>query len=233
MTMRIGTAGWALRREQADLFGAGDSHLARYATRFLAVEINSSFYRPHRRGTYERWAASVPQDFQFSAKLPRSITHNARLQGADDLLDAFLEQVTGLGEKLGPLLVQLPPSLAFDAAIAAAFFSGLRDRFDGALACEPRHASWFVDKADVLLKKYKVARVAADPAPVPGAGAPRGWDGYRYFRWHGSPVMYRSDYGPERLAALAQKLTKSDWCIFDNTANGAALPNALSLRAMV
>ena len=227
VSVQIGTAGWSIRREQQALFGAGASHLARYATRFNAVEINSSFYRPHRRGTYERWAASVPEDFRFAVKLPRSITHNARLKGAGDLLDAFLEQVAGLGEKLGPLLVQLPPSLAFEPQVAAEFFGGLREKFAGALACEPRHAGWFGSKANALLKKHRIARVAADPAPVPGAGEPGGWDGFRYFRWHGSPVMYRSDYPPQRLAGLASRLKTGDWCIFDNTADGAAMPNAL------
>ena len=229
MTVRIGTAGWSIRREQAALFGEGSSHLARYATRFSAVEINSSFYRPHRRATYERWAASVPADFRFAVKLPRSITHDARLAPEDGLLQAFLEQVAGLGPNLGPLLVQLPPSLIFAPKTAAAFFADLRTRFTGALACEPRHASWFGKPAEALLRKYRVVRVAADPPPAPGAAEPGGWDGYRYVRWHGSPVMYRSEYAPERLAALAPDLDDGDWCIFDNTANGAATPNALSL----
>jgi uncharacterized protein YecE (DUF72 family) len=233
MTIHIGTAGWSLRREQAALFGTGASHLARYATRLGAVEINSSFYRPHRRSTYERWAASVPEGFRFAVKLPRAITHTARLKAADDLLDAFLDQVTGLREKLGPLLVQLPPSLQFEAQIAAVFFGSLRQSFDGALACEPRHASWFDGGADELLKKYHVARVVADPATVPGAQAPGGWDGFRYFRWHGSPVMYRSDYGPDQLTSLAAQLAQRDWCIFDNTADGAAMPNALALQEML
>ena len=158
MSIRIGTAGWSIRREQQALFGAGASHLARYATRLNAVEINSSFYRPHRRGTYERWGASVPEDFRFAVKLPRSVTHNARLRGAGDLLDAFLEQVAGLGEKLGPLLVQLPPSLAFEPQVAAEFFGGLRRKFAGTLACEPRHAGWFGSKANALLKKHHIAR---------------------------------------------------------------------------
>jgi uncharacterized protein YecE (DUF72 family) len=238
MTPRIGVAGWALRREQQDLFGEGASHLARYATRLSAVEINSSFYRPHRRKTYERWAASVPADFRFSAKLPRAITHEARLKNGEKPLAGFLEEVTGLGDRLGPLLVQLPPSLAFDASVAAEFFAGFRMRFDGLLACEPRHASWFAAPAQALLKKHHVARVAADPAPIsgssaPGADRPGGWRGFCYFRWHGSPVMYRSDYGPARLAALAARLTPDDWCIFDNTAAGAAAPNALALRGML
>ena len=231
MTVRIGVAGWSLRREQQNLFGAGASHLARYATRFNAVEINSSFYRPHRRSTYERWAASVPRDFRFSAKLPRAITHNARLKAVEAPLEKFLEEVGGLGSKLGPQLVQLPPSLAFDAKIAAGFFAGLRARFDGLLACEPRHASWFGKEAAALLEKHRVVRVAADPPPAPGADEPG--KGLRYFRWHGSPMMYRSAYPPERLAALASCLRDGDWCIFDNTADGAAAPNAMALMEIL
>jgi uncharacterized protein YecE (DUF72 family) len=85
-----------------------------------------------------------------------------------------------------------------------------------------------------LTAPWPASRVTpAGSAPALGASEPGGWAGYRYFRWHGSPVMYRSDYGPERLAALAQRLTDGDWCIFDNTANGAALPNALSLMEML
>jgi uncharacterized protein YecE (DUF72 family) len=229
VTVWIGTAGWAIRREQAALFGDGPSHLARYATRFNAVEINSSFYRPHQRKTYERWAASVPQNFRFAVKLPRAITHAARLADCDAALEAFQGQALGLGRKLGPVLVQLPPSLAFDPVIAPRFFERLRARFDSALACEPRHASWFSKPPNQILKHYRVVRVAADPAPAPGAEIPGGWDGYRYFRWHGSPVIYRSNYPPETLAVLAERAGGGDWCIFDNTADGAAAPNALEL----
>jgi len=229
MTILIGIAGWSIRREQADLFKDGPSHLARYASRFNAVEINSSFYRPHWRSTYERWAASVPKTFRFSAKLPRAITHHARLADPEAALDEFAGQVLGLGEKLGPLLAQLPPSLAFDATRAGIFFEALRARFGGLLACEPRHASWFGKEADVLLGRYRIVRVAADPAPVSGAEKPGGWTGYRYFRWHGSPVMYRSAYPQARLEALAAALKPDDWCIFDNTADGAAVPDAFRL----
>jgi uncharacterized protein YecE (DUF72 family) len=224
MTARIGVAGWSLRREQQALFGEGVSHLARYATQLNAVEINSSFYRP---------AASVPANFRFSAKLPRAITHNARLENVEKPLAEFLEEVGGLGDRLGPLLVQLPPSLVFNAQIAADFFANLRAGFSGLLACEPRHGSWFVASAEALLKKHHVARVAADPAPAPGADRPGGWRGFAYFRWHGSPVMYRSNYSVARLAALAAQLKQDDWCIFDNTADGAATPNALSLKERV
>jgi uncharacterized protein YecE (DUF72 family) len=235
MTIFVGTAGWSIRREHADMFAEGRSHLARYASRFNAVEINSSFYKPHRAATYARWAASVPVGFRFSVKLPRAITHIARLKGRDSELDLFLEQACSLGEKLGPLLMQLPPSLAYDAPVVARFLDGLRARFGGDVVCEPRHGSWFKPDAEELLASFRVGRVAADPAPAPGADEPGGWGGVRYFRWHGSPVMYRSDYRAEALKSLAARVNDAtpSWCIFDNTANGAATPNALALTALL
>lgn len=228
--LHIGTAGWAIRREHAGLFGAGASHLARTATRLNAVEINSSFYRPHRPATYARWAASVPEDFRFAVKLPKQITHERRLAAADGLLDTFLAQCGALGEKLGPLLVQLPPSLAFDKHVARAFFGSLRSRHRGHIACEPRHGSWFETAAGKLLIDFQIARVAADPAI--GRAAPGGFAGFRYWRLHGSPKIYYSDYADTFLKDLSGRLADGDWCIFDNTALGHAAQNALALSAL-
>lgn len=233
---RVGIAGWSLGRDVAHRFGAGASHLERYATRFGGVEINSSFYRPHRPVTYARWAASVPDGFRFSVKLPRAITHESRLHDVAVPLRAFLDQVSALGDRLGPLLVQLPPSLAFDPERADRFFALLRDHATGLVACEPRHASWFEAGADGLLRAHRVARVAADPAPVPEAAIPGGWDGFAYHRLHGSPEMYSSAYGEPRLQALLPDLASappSSWCIFDNTAQGAAIPDALRLQELL
>src|SRR5262245_27120186 len=120
--LRIGCAGWAIPKQHAGSFPSSGSHLERYAQRFTAVEINSSFYRPHRRATYARWAAAVPAGFAFAVKAPKQITHELRLAGTDTALDGFLAQVGGLGDKLGPLLFQLPPSLALDPSTARAFF---------------------------------------------------------------------------------------------------------------
>lgn len=199
-----------------------------------AVEINSSFHRPHRRATYERWAATVPVDFLFAVKLPKTITHEARLVAAGAPLDRFLEESGGLGAKRGPILIQLPPSLAFDLGIAADFFALLRDRTANDLVCEPRHQSWFTPEAEDLLVRCRVARVAADPAPVAGAGETGGWAGLRYMRLHGSPQMYRSSYDAtaiERHATAARKAGVDSWTIFDNTMTGAATLNALAMRA--
>lgn len=228
---RVGVAGWSLRRDLADRFGSGDSQLARYATRFDCVEINSSFYRPHRPATYARWAEAVPEAFRFAVKMPRSITHEARLRDSGPLMDAFLEQTGALGSRRGPILVQLPPSLRFEPDLAQRFFDDLRTRHDGPVACEPRHAGWFTEAADAVLRSARVARVAADPAPVPAAAKTGGWDGLCYHRLHGSPRMYYSGYGPERLGPFATGLGAAidRWVIFDNTALGEAIPDAFWL----
>lgn len=236
--LRIGCAGWSLPAASRSHFGAGDSVLQRYASRFDAVEINSSFYRPHRRATYERWAASVPDGFRFSVKLPRGITHEAGLRSVGEPLAEFVGQVEGLGAKLGVLLVQLPPRLAFDAAVAARFFAMLGRRSAAPAVCEPRHRSWFEPAAQALLQRYRIGRAGVDPAlPIAAAATPGAAGGVRYWRWHGSPQVYYSAYGPQRLPAMAQAALASSgdaeaWCIFDNTAAGHAVEDALALQAL-
>ncbi len=236
----VGCAGWSIPSQHMHLFGPGDSHLARYATRFSIVEINSTFYRPHQPRTFERWAASVPKEFRFSVKVPQAITHHARLHGVGDALSAFLDSIAGLGPKLGGLLVQLPPGLVFDARTAGTFFTMLRRRTDVPVACEPRHASWFEPAVDVLWQRHGVARVAADPARLPSAaqagGSQRDW---RYWRWHGSPRIYYSPYDDAALGALAAAMragtrgAPAGWCILDNTAGGHAMGDAARLQAML
>jgi uncharacterized protein YecE (DUF72 family) len=237
MDPRIGTAGWSIPGAVRDRFPAGGSNLERYAEVFDAVEINSTFYRAHRPATLERWADAVPAGFRFSVKVPRTISHQARLADCDELVDAFLDQVEALGATLGPLLLQLPPSLPFDAALAERVFARLAGDGERLLCCEPRHASWFTAQVDAWMEVRRIARVAADPARHPGAGDPGGWRGLGYWRLHGSPRIYFSAYPPEALAALAARLSRVGaqevWCIFDNTASGAATANALMLRAIL
>jgi uncharacterized protein YecE (DUF72 family) len=237
-TIRIGVAGWNIPPQHKAAFAGEGTHLARYAQRFNAVEINSSFYRPHRPTTYARWAASVPQHFRFAVKLPREITHRRKLIDVDEPLDRFLGESDALGDKRGPVLVQLPPSLAFDEATSVAFFENLRRRFDGQVACEPRHPNWFGDAVDAALARLRIARVAADPAPVPRAATPGGWPGLVYYRLHGSPKMYYSAYDPAQLDTITHALAQATgqgcaaWCIFDNTARGEATTNAMSLMEL-
>lgn len=230
---RIGTAGWTVPASTAHAFPGDGSSLERYSARFDCAEINSSFHRSHRSDTWRRWASSVPESFRFSAKLSKEITHKRRLVDCADPLAAALEEMKALGERLQILLVQLPPSLAFESKAAEAFLSALRDLWDRDVALEPRHPSWFEPGPEALLADRRIARVAADPARVPAAAEPGGWTGLAYYRLHGSPAMYRSSYDDGRLEAYAERLAAAAvpaWCIFDNTASGAATEDALKLR---
>lgn len=208
--MRIGTAGWAIAAANAAALPGDGSHLERYAARMNCVEINSSFHRSHRVRTYARWADGTPEDFRFAVKLPKHITHACRLEDAGEPLAQFVAEA-----------------------------------FDGAVVCEPRHRSWFTPQADELLARCEVARAAADPAKWSQSDEPGGWAGPSttrrpavfYFRWHGSPRTYWSSYDEAWLRERAQALARlpahtERWCIFDNTAAGAALPNALQLKTL-
>jgi uncharacterized protein YecE (DUF72 family) len=232
----IGTAGWSIRAEHRKSFPPDGSQLERYAARFNAVEINSSFYRPHRRATYERWAATVGEDFRFAVKLPKTISHACHADGVEAEIARFADEVMGLGGKLGIVLVQFPPSFAFNEVRAVQLFGAIDNSLPCRLACEPRHATWFDKDAEAMLDRLSIARVAANPAIVPGAGTPGGWHGLRYHRLHGSPRIYYSSYEPDALEAMRVTLTAEasagleTWCILDNTAHGFATTNALELR---
>jgi uncharacterized protein YecE (DUF72 family) len=200
--------------------------------------VNSSFYRPHRISTWAKWAASTPKDFRFSVKAQKAITHEAGLACSPAQLKTFLAEVKTLAEKLGPILFQLPPKLAFNPTIAATFVTMLRDLHSGPTAFEPRHPTWFTAEADHLLQRFHIARVAADPARTPEASTPGGWSSLIYYRLHGSPRMYYSAYTEAFLQSLAatvahQRQTAEVWCLFDNTASGAALGDAAILKRLL
>jgi uncharacterized protein YecE (DUF72 family) len=236
----IGTAGWNIPVQYAARFCTGGTHLQRYACQLNAVEINTSFYRSHRRQTYERWARSVPCGFRFAVKIPKEITHERGLLQSEEQLDRFASEVAGLGAALGVLLVQLPPRLAFDAARARRFFDHLRSSFGRRVdvACEPRHVSWFTPEAESILSTQEVARVAADPPRCAANSRPGGWRGLDYYRLHGAPQIYYSNYDQRALNGIRRELAAScargaaTWCIFDNTAASAALGNALAVHTM-
>jgi uncharacterized protein YecE (DUF72 family) len=230
----IGTAGWSISKSSAHRFPVTGSALARYASVFNGVEINSSFYRRHRPDTWQRWADSVPDHFRFAVKAPKRVTHDLQLVGSEPVLDEFFGDITPLGEKLGPVLLQLPPKLAFDAVAAAKFFRHLRSAFGGRVVIEPRHQSWGGPEASALLSRHQVSRVAADPVAVERKQPDM--DEFLYLRLHGSPKIYYSKYGPEevgRHAGMLSAAAPDSWCIFDNTASGAALVNALEMLDLI
>lgn len=232
----VGCAGWSIPSAHTASFGNGGSQLERYATVLDSVEINSSFYRPHRPATYRRWAASVPESFRFAVKMPRTISHLARLRDCQALLETFLDEVIQLENKLGCLLLQLPPSLGWEPSVALPFLDLLRRLHDGPVACEPRHATWFQPTTSRALRERGISRVAADPARFPRAAVPTGDHSLQYLRLHGSPRIYCDAYPDTLLQRIPRWLqrpsqqTTQRWCIFDNTALGHAVGNALTVR---
>jgi len=155
-------------------------------------------------------------------------------------LQTFLDQANGLGEKLGPFLIQLPPKLAFDEGLAHEFLTTFRELCTSQAVLEPRHASWFTPAVDRLLRDFEISRVAADPPKGSALAAkPGGWQPLRYYRLHGAPRTYYSDYSAAFLKDFASSLrdetpriTKETWVIFDNTALGHATENALDLTQL-
>jgi uncharacterized protein YecE (DUF72 family) len=233
--IRIGTAGWSIPRAAACHFDSAGTHLERYSRSLRCAEINSSFHRPHAAAIYAKWRDSTPRYFRFAVKMPRTITHELKLQDAREPFVTFLAQTDGLAEKRGPILVQLPPSLSFDASIMTRFLDAVRKVYNGPMVCEPRHATWFSPAAASLLDRYGISRVAADPPPMPAATVPEGCPRVAYFRLHGSPMTYWSRYDANYIATLAAtvlNIPTADevWCVFDNTARGAAIENACELH---
>ncbi|MCF1470056.1 DUF72 domain-containing protein [Agrobacterium vitis] len=227
----IATAAWSIPKTVADQFAQEGSGLTRYASVFNGVEINSTFYRRHKTSTFVRWAESVPDSFRFSVKIPKEITHTRAMQDIEEPFGTFLEDIAPLGEKRGPLLCQLPPSLSFNGEKIEAAFKTMRDADSGRIVIEVRHKSWTSAEATDLLKTYEIDRVLADPAPV--------WpledfkEAPCYVRLHGKPKIYYSSYKDDDISSFSKLLAPDSWCVFDNTASGAAIENALKMKGLM
>ena len=234
----VGTAGWAIQKAMRDEFFATGAvkpnHLKAYSERFTGIEINSSFYKDHQPATYAKWASATPEGFRFSIKLAKRFTHIQKLEVESSDLKKMIEGTQELGEKFGVFLIQLPPKLVFDSEVAETFFSTFRELFDGDIAVEARNQTWAGREATQILEEYSVARVIADPNRI-GEAPPIRSAKLCYFRLHGSPKIYYSEYTKKQLEfwraefKKEMKAKQSGWCIFDNTALGAATANALEM----
>ncbi|WP_429925525.1 DUF72 domain-containing protein (plasmid) [Agrobacterium vitis] len=226
----IATAAWSIPKMLAARFAQEGSGLTRYASVFDGVEINSTFYRRHKASTFARWTESVPDRFRFALKIPKEISHTRAMKDIAQPFDTFLEDIAPLGEKRGPMLCQLPPSLAFDAEVLHTALQTMRDADNGPIVIEARHKSWASNEALDLLRNYAIDRVLADPAPVWPAevfDTPS-----KYVRLHGKPKIYYSSYTDGEIRSFSELLAPDGWCVFDNTASGAAVENALTLLEM-
>ena len=228
----VGLAGWseAVSKHRAYFPGSG-SGLTRYAATLDLVEVNASFYRAVRAETFASWAEQAPQDFRFSVKINRAVTHAARLS-ANAKLEQALEPMLSLGPKLAAVLIQLPPTLATDPERDAAFLDRLRSLYAGMVAWEPRHSSWETPEATHLLEEHGVTPVRTT---IPEAGAAHAASG-TYVRLHGAPRRYYSAYSTADLIDLATWLHDApapSIVVFDNTASSAGVRNALELTELL
>lgn len=235
----IGTSSWSIPREYQQLFRNEGSHLERYCSLFNAVEINSAFYQDHQFDTYQRWRETVPEDFGFSVKLFKRFTHEQKLKCKRPELEFTLSQIYGLEEKWKVLLVQLPPKLELDLKVAENFFMDLRSLFHGHIVLEARNCTWAQSSALPLYHELGVSLCYADPERCEAPAAVRTAGEVVYYRYHGSPIIYRSSYSEGIIAGLARSLKSHiksgtpSWCIFDNTTFGEGSINGRDLQVLM
>jgi len=236
--LRIGTSGWHYRHWVGVLYPAGlppASWLARYAEVFDTVELNNSFYRLPREEDFSRWRDGTPGGFVFAVKASRFITHVKRLSGCEEPLRLFLERAGRLGDKLGPVLFQLPPRLEADPQRLRRFLDllprGLRS------AWEFRHPSWFTEEVYALLRERGACLCVADSPRFPCCREVTA--SFAFVRLHGGRELYGSEYSRKELAGWAGWIRSrleegvSVFIYFNNDARGYAVTNALALKQMM
>jgi uncharacterized protein YecE (DUF72 family) len=238
MTVWIGTSGWQYRDWRGPLYPPGlplDRWLEWYAARFATVESNNAFYRLPERRTFEAWAERTPEDFVMAVKVSRYLTHIKRLRDPAEPVARFVGRVAGLGPKLGPVLLQLPPQLHCDRDRLAATL----DRFPASfrVAVEFRHESWFRDEIRQLLVDRGAALCLADRRGVLGET----WRtaSWTYLRFHEGRARPRPSYGRAALAAWAGRLAdgwsanEDCYVYFNNDHGGAAVRDATRFAGLV
>lgn len=240
--IHIGTSGWSYKHWKGRFYEAGvkpAAYLTYYAREFGCTEINASFYGLPTPETVEKWTESVPDDFRFCPKMSRYMTHIKRLREPEEPLERFFAAFAPLREKPGPLLVQLPPNMKYDAARAEHFFRLLAGKYMAHdFVLEVRHPSWLEDAALDAMAQHGVGLVISQS----GVGFP-----YSemvtartvYLRFHGPAALYASPYSEELLEEYAGKMRHwrdeghHVWAFFNNDVHGYAVDDARRLRALV
>jgi uncharacterized protein YecE (DUF72 family) len=217
----------------------GASRLAYYASLFTSVEINATFYKLPKRATVEAWRDSVPADFRFTFKVPKTITHAPDLQFNTSEVDAFIETVAGAGDKKGCLLVQLPPKLGRDqeSELEGLIESLASDAAGWRIAVEFRHPSWYDKTVYRMLQQYGAGMVKQDLPKAPTPAVEVSPD-FVYLRFHGPDGSYRGSYEDTFLEVQAARIR--DWLkggkemyVYFNNTMGNALGNLQTLNAMI
>jgi len=209
--------------------------LSFYTRQFTTVELNNSFYRLPSERAFTTWRESTPDDFVFAVKVSRFITHIKRLKNLGSAVENFLSRAEFLGEKLGPLLYQLPPNMKRNDELLQNFLSSLPPKYQHVV--EFRHESWIVGAVFDILRRYNVGLCVFD---MPGFRCPLVVTGdFTYIRFHGSDSLYSSCYSDEELSQWARRVTrlgpniKACYIYFNNDAQTFAIKNAITLGNFV
>jgi uncharacterized protein YecE (DUF72 family) len=181
----LGTSGWSYADWEGTLYPEGlpsGSRLAEYAKHYATVEIDSTFYGTPRRSTVEKWREIVPEGFLFAAKFPREVTHEQNLVDAEAETENFVRTMAELGDRLGPLLIQLPPSFAVEGmGVLEDFLKGLPEGYR--YAVEVRHRSWLGSDLPEMLRERSVALTLIDYPRMPRMDQTTA--DFSYIRWLG------------------------------------------------
>jgi len=231
----IGTSGWHYEHWRGRFYPeklAKAKWLEFYAGHFATVELNNSFYRLPSETAFATWRDSSPANFTFAVKVSRFITHIKRLKDAGEAVEKFITRAKILGEKLGPLLYQLPPNLHRNDEVLESFLSTLPREMKHVF--EFRHQSWLEEEVFQILHNYNIGFCIFD---MPSVTCPLvATADFAYIRFHGSAGLYWGCYSDEELASwakglanLAEKL-KATYIYFNNDAEAFAVKNAMTLR---
>jgi len=231
----VGTSGWHYDHWRYRFYPqelAKAKWLKFYASHFTTVELNNSFYRLPSEDVFANWRDSSPANFAFAVKVSRFITHIKRLKNIQEAVETFLSRARILGEKLGPLLYQLPPNMHRDDDRLESFLSTLPQGMKHVF--EFRHESWLDDRVFEILHKYNAGLCVFD---MPSISCPLvATADFAYIRFHGSTGLYFSCYSDEELAGWAKRLAdlatklKAVYIYFNNDAEAFAVRNATTLR---
>lgn len=233
MTIRVGTSGWVYRDWRGAFYPDGVPQrlwLEHYASQFATVEVNNAFYRLPSYDEFARWRERLPAGFCVAVKASRFLTHVKRLADPAEPVDRLLKAATGLGDLLGPILLQLPPTLRSDAArldaCLAEFPSFVR------VAVEPRHSSWWTDEIRAVLADHGAALAWADRKSRPITPLWRTTD-WTYLRLHEGAASPWPSYGRTALKSWAERISDDAYVYFNNDQHAAAPENAETLRRLV
>jgi len=236
--IRVGCSGWNYRHWRGDFYPAGlavKRWFAHYAAVFDTVEINNTFYRLPPRATFAAWREQAPPGFRYAVKANRFLTQAKKLKDCADPVARMFAAVEALGGTTGPILYQLPPRFRINLERLADFLALLPSGYDHVF--EFRDASWYVEETYGLLERHRASLCAHD---LPGLASPRHAVGpIAYVRFHGGTGKYVGRYSEAALAEWSEWLAEQArqgrgiWAYFNNDIGGAAIPDALALRAML